>query len=188
MNLYIIKDITKKENVPYDIGHGQRVAKLSIILANNIGLGEKYKNDIYTAALNHDNGKQYCENDILFKPGKLTKGEFEIIKYHVIYSTAEALEKGHNLRIIRSIYFHHENFDGTGYPGGLVGKNIPLGARIIRICDFYDALISYRTYRKCVYTKDEAIRIMGNNINLLDPTIFEIFKMIMLENNTIGGK
>ena len=130
----------------------------------------------------HDVGKIAVPDSILCKPGPLTPEEFEIMKTHVpvgvdaieriISSTAEHAFLRHALAIVGT---HHERWNGTGYPAGLTGQNIPLEGRLMAIADVYDALISTRPYKKS-YTHEEACRIIMENSGVyFDPVLVEVF-------------
>jgi putative nucleotidyltransferase with HDIG domain len=134
---------------PYTSGHSQRVAKIAGELARETGLGFREVEDITTAALLHDVGKIYEEfAPLLRKEGKLTEHEKFIMESHPARS-AELVSTISNLRghVERCVRHHHENFDGSGYPLGLAGDDIPLGARIIMIADTTDAMTTDRPYR-----------------------------------------
>ena len=131
----------------YTFNHSSRVAKLSSQLAKAFGLDEKTTKEITHAASIHDIGKIGIEENILNKNGKLTDDEYELIKKHPAIG----------VRIIKSIPFledaipiilyHHERYDGKGYPEGIEGENIPLAARIVGVADAVDAMMSDRPYR-----------------------------------------
>lgn len=131
----------------YTFNHSSRVAKLSSQLAKAFGLDEKITKEITHAASIHDIGKIGIEENILNKNGKLTDDEYELIKKHPAIG----------VRIIKSIPFledaipiilyHHERYDGKGYPEGIDGENIPLDARIVGVADAVDAMMSDRPYR-----------------------------------------
>ena len=139
--------------------------------------------DIVDAAKLHDIGKVAMPDGVLLKPGKLTAEEYDIIKTHPIYGAElleEAVKKLGNddlLREARDIAFgHHEKWDGTGYPRGLVGEAIPLGARIAAIADVFDALTSERPYKKA-FTDEEAFGILyGDAGSHFDPYLIEVVK------------
>lgn len=162
-----------------EIYHMKRVAILSDKLARvvNEEMNSLDISLIKTSGSLHDIGKAYIDPDILNKPGKLTEYEFEIIKNHSIEGAYELITKGYNMEIVNNVLFHHENFDGSGYPFGLKGKSIPVGARIIRICDVYDALTMDRPYRKKM-TNQEALKTMDTMKEYFDLEIYEIFKKI----------
>jgi HD superfamily phosphohydrolase YqeK len=136
---------------PYTSGHSQRVSRFSRIIAQLIGLGPKDIERISTAALLHDVGKIHeIFAPILLKPGRLTPDERAIMELHPIKS-AELVAKISDLQdIVPAVRHHHENWDGTGYPDRLEGRDIPLGARIIRVADTIDAMTTDRPYRKAL--------------------------------------
>lgn len=143
----------------YTEGHAQRVREYSCAIANELGLSKAQIKDISTAALLHDIGKIGVSTEILNKPGKLTEDEYNIIKLHPIH-TKTILEKISGFESIANFAFsHHENYDGTGYPKGLRGNEIPLESQIIQVADAYDAMTSERAYRKALSTYD-ALEIM----------------------------
>ncbi|WP_456395549.1 HD domain-containing phosphohydrolase [Desulfurobacterium sp.] len=141
----------------YTRGHSERVASYSREIAKNMGLNKQQIEKIYMAALLHDIGKIGIPDSILLKPGKLTEKEFEIIKLHPVLSY-ELLKDIKPLKpIVDSIKYHHERIDGSGYPDGLKGKEIPLPARIIAVADSFDAMTSDRIYRKGM-PKEKALK------------------------------
>ncbi|WP_457567622.1 HD domain-containing phosphohydrolase [Desulfurobacterium sp.] len=145
----------------YTRGHSERVAFYSREIAKNMGLNEQLIEEIYMAALLHDIGKIGIPDSILLKPGKLTEKEFEIIKLHPVLSY-ELLKDIKPLQpVVDSIKYHHERMDGSGYPEGLKGKEIPLPARIIAVADSFDAMTSDRIYRKGM-PKEKAIKELIN--------------------------
>lgn len=167
--------------------HGYRVANLSFALACELALDKGLCGEIYIAGLFHDVGKNRLNIDILEKSGKLTEQEMKYIRKHIYYGAVEAYRRKFSENIIKFIFFHHENYDGTGYYMGLKGEEIPIGSRILRICDVYDALMSERSYKKA-YTKEEALKIMAEERNIFDPEIFSVFlknvdRMVFLFKN-----
>jgi len=146
-----------------------RVREYSCAIASELGLSKQQIKDISTAALLHDIGKIGVPTEILNKPGKLTEDEYNIIKLHPIH-TKTILEKISDFTSIANFaYSHHENYDGTGYPQGLSGDEIPFESQIIQVADAYDAMTSERAYRKALSTY-EALSIiekeMGKQFNL----------------------
>jgi hypothetical protein len=132
---------------PYTHGHSDRVARVAVRLAKEMGCDQETVKTIYLSGLLHDIGKIGIDDNVLRKPGKLTDAEFEHVKAHVTigYKILKDLRKmGHMLPVV---LHHHEAFDGTGYPHGLAGKNIPHLARIVAVADAYDAMASDRPYR-----------------------------------------
>jgi polar amino acid transport system substrate-binding protein len=144
----------------YTEGHAQRVREYSCDIAKELQLSNSKINDISTAALLHDIGKIGISTEILNKPGKLTKDEYDIIKLHPIY-TKTILEKISGFSSIANFaYNHHENYNGTGYPRGLKYDEIPFESQIIQVADAYDAMTSERAYRKALSTH-QALKIIS---------------------------
>jgi HD-GYP domain-containing protein (c-di-GMP phosphodiesterase class II) len=127
--------------------HFQTVSKLSAQIAIQAGLSEAEIEDIRLAGIVHDIGKIHVPDLVRFKPGLLTSGEYEIMKRHAAWG-AKILEPLKVTPIERIVRYHHEAFNGQGYPEGLKGEQIPLGARIITVADAFDAIVSERPYRK----------------------------------------
>jgi HD-GYP domain-containing protein (c-di-GMP phosphodiesterase class II) len=132
---------------PYTCGHSDRVARVSVCLARQLGLSSEELNTLYLSGLLHDIGKIGINDAILRKPGRLTKEEFEHIKTHPelgykILRGVKRLDKA-----LPVVLHHHENWDGTGYPHGLKGEDIPYLARICAVADGFDAMGSDRPYR-----------------------------------------
>ena len=132
----------------YTNGHSLRVAQYTRMLAKKLGEDEETIQKFYNIALLHDIGKIGIPDDILNKPGKLTEEEYEIVKTHP-YRGYEILKKVKTQKdLVEGAQFHHERFDGRGYPARLAGEKIPLVARIISVADAFDAMSSTRPYRK----------------------------------------
>jgi len=163
---------------PYTHGHSRRVAKYSVEIAKSMGMNREQVEDINFAALLHDIGKIGIRDNILCKPGRLTDEEFKIIKDHPVIS-AQILAPVEFLKDkIPMVKHHHERYDGSGYPDGLVGKDIPLGARIISVADAFDAMTSDRSYRKGMSFEvaiEELIRCKNTQF---DEKIVDIFSKI----------
>src|SRR2546423_6816518 len=137
---------------PYTSGHSRRVSEYALAIARELGLSANDLDGIKRAALLHDVGKIYEEfAPLLRKEGKLTAEEMMTMRTHVIRS-AQLVDTATRLRgpVEAMIKHHHENFDGTGYPEGLSGEDIPMGARIIMIADTIDAMTTDRPYRKAM--------------------------------------
>ncbi len=133
---------------PYTAGHSQRVSEMAMKVCQLIGLREETTEQIHIAAHLHDIGKIGVPDAVLNKPDRLTDEEFEQIKKHPTIG-AEILSKSHHLSEVKDIVLsHHERYDGKGYPQGLKAEKIPVGARIIAICDSIDAMTSTRSYRQ----------------------------------------
>lgn len=132
----------------YGSGHGLRVTLVSILIAQELGIPEQGLDVLRQAATFHDIGKIAVPDAVLQKTGRLTDTEFEAMKVHPIES-ARICSKLHALRpAVPLVRAHHERVDGRGYPDGLVGDDIPVGARILAVADAWDALTSDRPYRQ----------------------------------------
>jgi putative nucleotidyltransferase with HDIG domain len=146
----LVKAIETRD--PYTSGHSMRVSSLGGRIGMGMGLPAKKIEEVETAALLHDIGKiDEIYNDILKKPGSLSAEEREVIESHATKG-AELLQSLSSVsdEIIASVRHHHERVDGKGYPDRISGKEIPLGARIIKVCDAIDAMLSDRPYRKAL--------------------------------------
>jgi putative two-component system response regulator len=157
--------------------HIRRMGEYAAILAQAMGLTAKAVEEMRLAAPMHDIGKIGVADAILKKPGKLTAEEFELIKGHTTIG-ARILEGSQIalLNLARDISLHHhEKWDGSGYPLGLRSDGIPLCARIVAVCDVYDALVSDRIYRPAL-TEDKALAIMKEGRGThFDPRILDVF-------------
>jgi putative nucleotidyltransferase with HDIG domain len=164
---------------PYTKGHSDRVAGLVLHLAQKLGLTDSEIKEVVAGALLHDIGKLRISNDILKKKGKLTGEEFSLIKNHPDLG-AQILSEVHiPWDVIPLIRYHHEQFDGSGYPCGLNRESIPRGARIICIADVFDALTSDRPYRKA-FSPEEALQIMKAEMaRAFDPVMLDTFEALL---------
>ncbi len=158
--------------------HIIRMAKYSRIIAEQLGLSNEEAEVIEMAAPMHDIGKIGIRDEILLKPGKLTAEEFEIMKTHTLIghdilkdSPSKFLQMGSVIAL-----GHHEKFDGTGYPHGLNGKEIPIEARIVAVADVFDALVSERPYKNAWSTQAALDYMESNSGKHFDPDVFSAFK------------
>jgi adenylate cyclase len=156
-------------------------------------LTPEYINSIYEAAPLHDIGKIGIPDSILKKPGKLTEEEFEIMKTHstlgrnVIQNTMNAYDKNDFLKVAYNIaYYHHEKWDGTGYPIGLKGNEIPLEAQFMTLADVYDALISKRRYKEAFTFETAENIILKGRGTVYSPEIIEAFLELKKEFRKIA--
>lgn len=157
----------------YTKGHSDRVAQM----ARSLGYIMQFDkvDQLYTAALMHDIGKVSIPQHILNKPGKLTEEEFELIQNHPI-AGHKILEASFVFEEVKEIILHHhEKFDGTGYPYGLMEEAIPLGSRILSVVDVFDALTSDRAYREAL-SIDHALQIITRDSGkAFDPFVVQAF-------------
>ncbi len=156
---------------PYTAGHSQRVSDMSLAVCRLLGFSEESTQKIHIAAHLHDIGKIGVPDAILNKKDCLTEEEWEAIKKHPEIG-AEILSKSHHLNELKEIVLsHHERFDGKGYPAGLKAEEIPVGARIIAICDSIDAMTSNRYYRKA-HSLEFCYQEIERNLGIMyDPMI-----------------
>jgi len=161
--------------------HVNRISHYTVALAELLGLDSEFRDQIFYASPMHDIGKLAIPDHILLKPGLLTKNEWAIMKTHTTLGReilrnqhSPYLEMGSEIAVS-----HHEYWDGSGYPLGLKGEAIPLAARIMVICDVYDALRSKRPYKQII-SHEETLEIMRTGDlrtrpNQFDPQIFDVF-------------
>lgn len=155
----------------YTAGHSRRVSDMSLIVCQIMGLDNESTQKIHIAAHLHDIGKIGIPDAVLNKKGKLNEEEWQTIKRHPEIG-AEILSKSYHLNELKEIVLsHHERFDGKGYPAGLKGERIPLGSRIIAICDSIDAITSNRYYREA-HSLEFCYQEIERNLGIMyDPVI-----------------
>ena len=159
---------------PYTRGHSIRVAFYTKKLAQKLGFDEDELYNIYYIALLHDVGKINIPDNILNKPGPLTKEEMDVIKTHTTNGAAILKDFNSISSIIEGAMYHHERYDGTGYPEGLKGEDIPLVARIIGVADAFDAMNSNRCYRKAFDSEKIISELREGAGKQFDPDIVKI--------------
>ena len=160
---------------PYTKGHSDRVASLALLLAKEVGLKYHSLKTMVAAALLHDIGKIKIDDTILKKAGKLTCDEYAVIRRHPELGVELLRGKVFPWDVKPLVLYHHEKMDGTGYPLGLKGEDIPLGARILCIADVFDALTSDRVYRPA-FDIDAALKIMDRESGTtFDPVLLQCF-------------
>lgn len=151
--------------------HLQRVRIYATEIGRELGITADEMEALQAAALLHDIGKLAIPEHIVSKPGRLTPEEFEKMKTHPLVG-AEILEKvGFPYPVVPIVRAHHEKWDGSGYPYGLKGKQIPIGARILAASDFLDALVSDRQYRRALTPQDALKKLVAESGKAFDPTI-----------------
>ena len=131
----------------YTYGHSERVARMAVELGRELGLREAEQNDIYLAGLLHDIGKIGIRDDVLTKRGPLTDDEFKHIQQHPVIGHRILADLHAIAHLLPGVLYHHERYDGRGYPEGLKGDSIPLLARILAVADSFDAMNTSRPYR-----------------------------------------
>lgn len=156
-------------------GHSQRVVEMTVALARQCGIAESEIDHIRHGALLHDIGKMAIPDAILLKDGRLTDDEHRVMQMHPIYAR-NLLEQIQYLKPALDIpYSHHERWDGTGYPEGLSGKDIPIAARIFTVVDVWDALTTDRPYHQASTREEARDYIQNQSGKMFDPQIVEVF-------------
>lgn len=167
---------------PYTAGHSERVAKYSLWIAQKIGMDAHACEELYKAALLHDIGKIGIPDDILRKPGRLTTDEYTAIKQHTVIG-ADILSniepKEAMIHAIETALSHHERLDGTGYPHGLAGADIPLFARIVGVADAFDAMTTARSYSTGSSFESGAEELLRCKDTLFDSQVVDAFAAIL---------
>lgn len=165
----------------YTCGHSLRVAYYATLLGKEVNLSEVELQMLQWSALLHDVGKIGIRDDVLKKKGKLTKEEFDHIKEHPVRSHMVVKEVTQLADALDGILYHHEHYDGTGYPSGLRGNHIPRQARIIQIADVFDALTSSRSYRSAYKWRD-ALNVLSEEAGkTVDPYLQKVFDQMIRE-------
>jgi len=178
--LALVRAMEAKEQYALDtVGHSGRVEIYATAMARKLGLSFEEIRNISYAAILHDLGKIGIENKILWKPGKLTDEEYEVVKKHSRLGEHIIIPIKFLRDVARLILYHHERYDGKGYPEGLKGEEIPIGARIIAICDAYDAMNSARPYRKALTPEQAKQELINGKGVQFDPEIVDLFLQML---------
>jgi len=158
-------------------GHLKRISAYSSLIAKKLGFPEYRVRMIEVASMMHDIGKVGISDNILLKPGKLTPDEFEEIKKHTTIGAHILMGSRHGLLRLASVIAlsHHEKYDGTGYPQGLIGEAIPLSGRIVALADVFDALTSRRVYKPPFPMKKSLEIMAAESKKHFDPVILKHF-------------
>ncbi|MGD9211296.1 MAG: HD domain-containing protein, partial [Desulfobacteraceae bacterium] len=168
---------------PYTEQHSNRVTAIAFALAKAMNCSEEELDILNVAGRLHDIGKIGICDDILLKPGRLTKEEYEIIKKHPVIGAEIVARMGLWDREKQIIRCHHERYDGSGYPDGLKGEEIPLLGRILSVADVYDAIASDRAYRKKM-PEEKILKIMCDGAGTqFDPKVIDIFIKLLKDGS-----
>ncbi len=172
---------------PLTAGHSAQVTEYALGICIQLGLSKDFREMIRVAALLHDYGKIAIPDEILKKKGKLSQIEYEIIKTHC-YKTKEILDRinfeGEFSKIPEIAASHHEKWNGTGYPRGLKGEEIPLGARIIAVADFFEAITAQRHYRGPIPLNKALLMLREESGKSFDEKIIEAFLSYFFRSNS----
>jgi len=155
--------------------HSERVASISVIIGHAIGLGLSDIEKVYAAALYHDEGKKFIPDQVLNSPVRLSEKEYEEMKRHTEYGEQALRRKGYGQHFLDAALYHHERYDGNGYPRGLKGDDIPLIARIVAVADFYEAMTAKRVYKDEMSHSYVCSIIEADKGRHFDPEVVDVF-------------
>ncbi|MBN2619457.1 HD-GYP domain-containing protein [candidate division WOR-3 bacterium] len=171
--------------VPYRDGHSLRVTDYCLKIADDLGFTEEEKVVLEVAALLHDFGKIGIDEQVLLRPRKLTEQEKNEVTMHVMRGYYMLAGFGELIEALKGVKSHHEFYDGSGYPEGLMKSEIPLIGRIIAVADAYDAMTSKRPYRDALSQQQAIQELQNNSGHQFDPAIVKIFvKHLTQEKST----
>jgi len=170
---------------PYMRGHSARVADLSATIAHQLGRPDEEVEHVRVAGRLHDIGKIGTREAVLNKQGALTPDEFEHVKQHVVIGSQILAPLSHLGDIIPAVRGHHERWDGTGYPDGLRGDEIPLAARIIGTAEVYDALSTARAYQEKLSPEQAIGRMADLSGTALDARVYEALSTVVARRHTL---
>lgn len=169
-------------------GHGERVAKLVVAVAREMRLPRKDRQKLEYAAFLQDVGNVRVPHAMLNKTTRLTQKEFNIVKMHTVIG-AEIIEQIKFLQdIAPTVRYHHEMWDGSGYPDGLSGEDIPLTARILTVCTSYDSMIHARAYRQQMDEESAIREIRAEAGTKHDPVVVDAFLKALKKHHRMEGK
>lgn len=181
MNFQMVKTLAEaiEAKDKYTRGHCDRMRSLCLKIGELVGISGTEKTDLEFAAILHDLGKIGVSDYILNKPDSLKKDEVSIIREHTLIGEKILAEISSLKNVGHIIKFHHENYNGSGYPIGLKSHQIPILSRIVAVADVYDALLSNRPYRKALSIDNALVEIKNMAGTKLDPSLVQI----LIENN-----
>jgi len=169
---------------PHTENHSQKVSRQAAQIARQAGLSDVEIEEIRLAGLVHDVGKIHVPAPVLYKPGRLTAQEYEIMKSHAAWG-AKILEPLKVTAIERIVRHHHERYDGTGYPEGLAGDKIPLGARIVAVAESFDNMVSDLPYRRGRSAEEALAELRRCRGTQFDPLVVDAFLRLI---QALGGQ
>ena len=165
------------------VTHGMLVSRLAYLLSKEMGLAEDFAKEMSVAGMLHDIGKLRLTPYLYGRMDNTLKiEEIKYVRMHSTFSWEILKELNYSDTILESVFYHHENYDGSGYPENLKGCDIPIGARILRTCDVFAALVSDRPYRSA-FDVDTAIELMIDEVKNFDMEIFLAFQRVVYYHN-----
>jgi putative two-component system response regulator len=170
---------------PYLRGHSARVADLSATIAAQMGLGDEEVEQVRVAGRLHDIGKIGTREAVMEKQGPLTPEEYDHVKQHVLIGSQILAPLHHLGPVISFVRSHHERWDGSGYPDGLKGEEIPVGARVIGAAEVYDALSTARPYQEKLSPEQAVERMADLSGSVIDPQAYEALATIVARRGTL---
>lgn len=162
------------------VGHALLVSNLAYRVGKKLGINEDTCQYLFDAGLVHDIGKDKLAAYIYEEADPLIVEEMKYVRMHSQLGYEILKERGYPEYVLQTVLHHHENMDGSGYPDNLVGEEIPYGARIVRVCDVFAALISERPYRKS-FDEETAMELMIEEIKNFDMKVFLAFQRVIHE-------
>lgn len=177
----INEGITKVMTVDFSdaISHGAIVSELAVLVSRQLGMDDAFCEKIAPAAMLHDIGKlRLAEHLHKERSEAMVVEKMKYVRMHAALSCDIMREQGYDKELQDMVYHHHENYDGSGYPANIAGEDIPPGARIIRVCDVYAALISDRSYRKA-FSEKTAVELMIDEVRHFDMKVFLAFLKVI---------
>ena len=186
--LSFVKSIQERDIVTYE--HSRRVATYAYRIARYLGWTRREASNLALAALVHDLGKTWIANDILNKAAALSDEERRTIERHPVIGARILIGCDIDRFYVETVLHHHESWDGRGYPEGLHGEEIPLGARILAVADVYDALTTARPYKAPLSVEAARERLLLGSAAKFDPTVVNAFLTLLDShpNFTLGNQ
>jgi putative nucleotidyltransferase with HDIG domain len=169
----------------YTRGHSEAVARYATTISKEFGFGEEEAERLYIAGLLHDIGKIGIKEDILLKPGKLTREEYDVIKEHPMIGAKILGPAGFHPDVMKAVSSHHERPDGWGYPQGIKGNGIYLGAAIINVADVFDAMTSERPYRPALSIQEAVEELKRHAGTQFNKEVVEKFLIILTRKGVL---
>jgi len=180
----LVSSIEDKE--PLSRGHSINTAHLAAAIARKMGLDEAKVTEIYWAGLLHDVGNLGTDERLLAHPGPLREDQFALIQNHCVVGAGLVSNVPFLKNTERAILYHHEHYDGTGYPVGLAGNHIPLEARVLACAEAFDAMIQDRPYRRALPLHEAYEEIVKMSGRKLDPDVVAVFKEVFKDIERMG--